>query len=133
MAPEKTPLRNDSNWTFMYVVLGLIPVAFVAVTVYSTCRTMERGNDIEMAVQTQPSQRPRFPWREAVTAPGRPQHSNPYEVQAASSREKQADRHTGDNENTTGIAVSGLYEYGKADDKPSNSRRYSQDFEAVPL
>ncbi|XXH00365.1 hypothetical protein Hte_006709 [Hypoxylon texense] len=137
MALEETPFHNDSNWAFMYVVLSLIPVAFVAVAVYSTYRhraMAARGRDVEMAMRSQPPQRPRYPWRDVVMAPERRQHSNPYEAQAAPSREQEADEHTADrNDNTTGIAVSGTYAYEMANGEPGNSRRDAPDFEAVPL
>ncbi|KAI1776009.1 hypothetical protein F4818DRAFT_440388 [Hypoxylon cercidicola] len=149
MAPEKTPFHYDSNWTFMYVVLGLIPVAFIAAAVYSNCqhKTTERGNDIEMAVRAQPPQRPRFPWREEIATSERPQDSNPYEAQAASKlpispsqfghRTGIASRDQETNENTRGsgenpthdVAVPGPYGYNES----RNGRIHPQDFEFVPL
>ncbi|KAI0883321.1 uncharacterized protein GGS22DRAFT_195471 [Annulohypoxylon maeteangense] len=71
----------DSNWTFMYVVLSLIPVAFVAVAVLSTRRDkaiQREKSDMEMAIvrrQTWP------PWRKATSGPkrsGEPHGQYPY-------------------------------------------------------
>ncbi|KAI1758556.1 hypothetical protein GGR53DRAFT_516726 [Hypoxylon sp. FL1150] len=124
MAPEKTPFHNDSNWTFMYIVLGLIPVAFVAVAVYSSCQktATKRGNDIEMANPSRPS----FPrWK----------YSDPYESRAVSippappSKDQWADQYKGRRSGNfiCGIAVSG------DGNSESSSRRPSQDFENVPF
>ncbi|KAL7625628.1 hypothetical protein AAE478_004848 [Parahypoxylon ruwenzoriense] len=80
MPPTEPPtLPNDSNWTFMYVVLGLIPFAFVAIALFSTWRdeAARKEPDYEM---TRPYQRSWFPWREAVAAsegPRRPAHVAP--------------------------------------------------------
>ncbi|KAI6090950.1 hypothetical protein F4821DRAFT_255695 [Hypoxylon rubiginosum] len=136
MAPDKTPFHNDSNWTFMYVILGLIPVAFVAVAVYSSCQNtaIKRGNDIEMAT---PSRRPRFPWKEPIETFQRRQHSNPYEAEAASipptppPKDQEVGGHKGRrNQNIIyGVAISGN---GDGDGE-SSSRKLSQDLENVPF
>ncbi|KAI1451993.1 hypothetical protein F4805DRAFT_463221 [Annulohypoxylon moriforme] len=63
----------DSNWTVMYVMLSLIPVAFAAVAILSVRRdkaTQREKHDIEMAII---HRRARFPWREAVGHPERPE------------------------------------------------------------
>ncbi|KAI0167164.1 hypothetical protein GGR52DRAFT_91556 [Hypoxylon sp. FL1284] len=142
MAPDKTPLRDDSNWAFMYVVLALIPVAFVAIAVYSTRQnttTVGGRGDIEMAVRAQPSRRP---WREPET----PQRPSP--AQAASSSvvpspfsghrasglagHQEAKGHVrtgGRGKNPT----KGPYEYGNENDGLDHNTNNSQHFENVPL
>ncbi|KAI0852164.1 hypothetical protein F5Y00DRAFT_273652 [Daldinia vernicosa] len=60
------PNNNNSNWTLMYVLLGLIPVTFTIIAVYAVWRdTRTPPRDIEMA--SLPSQRV-LPWREAIAA-----------------------------------------------------------------
>ncbi|KAI1464627.1 uncharacterized protein F4812DRAFT_467207 [Daldinia caldariorum] len=59
------PRINNSNWTPMYVFLGLIPVTFILLALYSMWRDARTlALDIEMAAL--PSQ------REAVAASERP-------------------------------------------------------------
>ncbi|KAI1214519.1 uncharacterized protein F4807DRAFT_848 [Annulohypoxylon truncatum] len=71
----------DSNWTFMYVLVCLIPVAFVAVAILSMRRdkaTKREKDDIEMAIM---HQRTWFPWRKAASDSERSKDSqgrNPY-------------------------------------------------------
>ncbi|KAI0119134.1 hypothetical protein F4814DRAFT_410697 [Daldinia grandis] len=60
------PSNNNSNWTFMYILLGLIPVTFIAIAVFAVWRDKRTPpRDIEMAAL--PSQRV-LPWQEAVAA-----------------------------------------------------------------
>ncbi|KAI1377467.1 hypothetical protein F4677DRAFT_59587 [Hypoxylon crocopeplum] len=74
MSTEGTPLYNDSNWTFMYVLLGLIPIVFVAVAFYSLWRdrAIQRQDDIEMAVYARTFHQAWFPWRDAVDMSEKP-------------------------------------------------------------
>ncbi|KAF3063910.1 hypothetical protein GL218_02304 [Daldinia childiae] len=60
------PNNNNSNWTLMYVLLGLVPVIFTIIALYAVWRdTRMPPRDIEMAAL--PSQRV-LPWREAIAA-----------------------------------------------------------------
>ncbi|KAI1663093.1 hypothetical protein F4813DRAFT_20225 [Daldinia decipiens] len=60
------PNNNDSNWTLMYIFLGLVPVTFTIIAVYAVWRDKRTPfRDIEMAAL--PSQRV-LPWREAIAA-----------------------------------------------------------------
>lgn len=70
MAIENPQLYNNSNWTFMYVVLSLIPVAFVAVSLISIRRDRmaRRQSDIETADRGPVFERAWFPRREAIAA-----------------------------------------------------------------
>ncbi|KAI1391257.1 uncharacterized protein F4822DRAFT_179769 [Hypoxylon trugodes] len=47
MHADQTPANGDSDWTFMYVLLGLIPIFFAVVAVYSVWRdgSVESQND----------------------------------------------------------------------------------------
>ncbi|KAI1404520.1 hypothetical protein F4819DRAFT_483474 [Hypoxylon fuscum] len=119
MPVEQTSFHNDSNWTFMYVILGLIPVLFVAVAMYSVWRdrSILRQNDFEMAVFDQTCQRSRFPWREAIAASERRGHS-PYTVHPAQAKTKSS--------------VSPL-SIGRQTRGSGKSQGGSQDFEDVPL
>ncbi|OTA61030.1 hypothetical protein K449DRAFT_465745 [Hypoxylon sp. EC38] len=68
MLVEGTQLYNDGDWTLMYIFLGLAPIIFVSIALYSTWDdTATKGkNDIEM-VAGQTFRRPRrFPWKEAI-------------------------------------------------------------------
>ncbi|KAI0024403.1 hypothetical protein F4780DRAFT_775793 [Xylariomycetidae sp. FL0641] len=69
----------DSNWTAMYVVLGLIPLVFVGVAVYSRRRDHRRARrfDAEMArVRGGGREQAFFPWRAAVDAAPRSQQQH---------------------------------------------------------
>ncbi|KAI5923867.1 hypothetical protein F4810DRAFT_667867 [Camillea tinctor] len=61
--PE-TRLHYDSDWTPMYIILGLIPVVFLLVALFSKRREFvpKKEHDLEMAKYN----RTRFPWKEAV-------------------------------------------------------------------
>ncbi|KAI2623378.1 hypothetical protein GGR54DRAFT_638612 [Hypoxylon sp. NC1633] len=72
MSGEGDQPYNDSNWMFAYVLLCLVPVAFVSIALYSAWRGKAAGQgqrDIEMGIQ---NQRVESPWRGAMEWPGRP-------------------------------------------------------------
>ncbi|KAI0379852.1 hypothetical protein F5Y04DRAFT_289712 [Hypomontagnella monticulosa] len=71
MEVDETPIYNDGNWTFLYVILGLIPIAFISIAIFSLARdritqSQNSNGDIEMVAVT--SNPPRY-WREWFAEP----------------------------------------------------------------
>ncbi|KAI0840306.1 hypothetical protein F5Y06DRAFT_253882 [Hypoxylon sp. FL0890] len=152
MSIEGTQVYGNANWTSMYVLLGVIPVVFVAVVLYSLWqdRATRERNDFEMAAG-QTFRRPRrFPWKgaTAISEPGRstatgPSYTRPhapfpppnFSKPSGSSNDERTGGHRRDRSTTQPYPAelrSREYEYGKSE--PSGSRsKYSEDFRDVPL
>ncbi|OTA84962.1 hypothetical protein M434DRAFT_16239 [Hypoxylon sp. CO27-5] len=147
MPVQGTQFYNDGDWTLMYIFLGLAPIIFVAIALYSIWYDMGiRGkNDIEM-VAGQTFRRPRrFPWKEAIItseqsdsaaaspsytgSPSRTRTRPPVPPPSLGTKDHKRDR------NTARVPAQPRlrdHEYGKSEPSGGISK-YSEDFLDIPL